>query len=114
MAPNANGKDQAEIARALEVISGMSRGVPSSALQVPDNGRYPDYGPSNRVDEGVHLRDVWAAISKRRWLIVFIVLLVTGITAVMLARKPDIFLAETSVQVDTEGPATGLTSGKGS
>src|SRR5258706_5747914 len=31
----------------------------------------------------------------------------------MLARKPDIFLAETDVQVDTEGPASGLTSGKG-
>lgn len=113
MGPNENGKDPSEIAKALEVISSISRGFPSAALPPPELGRYPDYGPSNRVDEGVRLRDVWTAISKRRWLIVFIVLLVTGITAVMLARKPDIYLAETSVQVDTEGPATGLTSGKG-
>jgi capsular exopolysaccharide synthesis family protein len=59
------------------------------------------------------LRDVWTAISKRRWLIVFIVLLITATTAVMLARKPDIYLAESEVQVDTESPASGLTSGKG-
>jgi succinoglycan biosynthesis transport protein ExoP len=113
MAANENGKDPSEIAKALEVISSISRGLQSTALPPPEIGRYPDYGPPNRVDEGVRLRDVWTAISKRRWLIVFIVLLVTGITAVMLARKPDIYLAETSVQVDTEGPATGLTSGKG-
>jgi len=50
---------------------------------------------------------------KRRWLIVFIVLLITATTAVMLARKPDIYLAESEVQVDTESPASGLTSGKG-
>ena len=31
----------------------------------------------------------------------------------MLARKPDIYMSETDVQVDTEGPASGLTSGKG-
>ncbi|HYJ86799.1 MAG TPA: polysaccharide biosynthesis tyrosine autokinase [Pyrinomonadaceae bacterium] len=112
MATNDNGKDSAEIAKALEVISSISRGLPASVP--PEYSRYPDYGPANRVDQGVRLRDVWSAISKRRWLIVSIVLLVTGITAVMLARKPDIYLAETSVQVDTEGPATGLTSGRGS
>ncbi len=61
----------------------------------------------------MRLRDIWTAISKRRWLILFIVMLITTTTAVMLARKPDIYLAETDVQVDTEGPATGINSGKG-
>ena len=42
-----------------------------------------------------------------------IVMLITTTTAVMLARKPDIYMSETDVQVDTEGPASGLTSGKG-
>ena len=78
-----------------------------------DSARYPGYGPSNRIDEGVRLRDVWIAISKRRWLIVFIVLLITATTAAMLARKPDVYLAESEVQVDTESPASGITSGKG-
>jgi len=111
--PKENGKAPSEIAKALAVISNMSRGLPAS-FAAPEEARYPGaYGPPNRVDEGVRLRDVWIAISKRRWMIVLIVVLITATTAVMLARKPDIYLAETDVQVDTEGPASGLTSGKG-
>src|ERR1700682_2949378 len=104
MDPNENGKDPSEITRALAVISNVSRGLPAS-YNAAEDARYPgSYGPPNRVDEGVRLRDVWTAISKRRWLIVMIVVLITTGTAVMLARKPDIYLAETDVQVDTEGP----------
>src|SRR5258708_2385164 len=111
--PNENGKAPSEFAKALAVISNVSRGLPASYAPAED-ARYPGaYGPPNRVDEGVRLRDVWTAISKRRWMIVLIVVLVTATRAVMLARKPDIYLAETDVQVDTEGPASGLTSGKG-
>ncbi|HYR76637.1 MAG TPA: polysaccharide biosynthesis tyrosine autokinase [Pyrinomonadaceae bacterium] len=111
--PKENGKAPSEIARALAVISNVSRGLPASFANA-EEARYPgSYGPPNRVDEGVRLRDVWIAISKRRWMIALIVVLVTATTAVMLARKPDIYLAETDVQVDTEGPASGLTSGKG-
>src|SRR5712692_6174694 len=106
-----NRKDPEELTKALAVISSISRGLPATGL--PENSRYPGYGPPNRVDEGVRLRDVWTAVSKRRWMIVLIVLLVTSIAAVMLARKPDIYLSEAQVQVDTEGPASGLTSGKG-
>jgi len=112
MEPIENGNDPAEITKALTVISRASRGL-NSPFPSPEDSRYPGYGPPNRVDEGVHLRDVWTAISKRRWLIVTIVLAITSITAVMLARKPDIYQAEASVQVDTENPASGLTSGKG-
>jgi len=80
--------------KALAVISNVSRGLPASLSAAEDN-RYPgSYGPPNRVDEGVRLRDVWTAISKRRWMIVLIVMFITTATAVMLARKPDIFLAE--------------------
>jgi polysaccharide biosynthesis transport protein len=101
-------KKEPALTEALAVISNFSKSLP--AMAPPDNGRYAGYGPPNRVDEGVRLRDVWSAISKRRWLILMIVVVVTAITAVMLARKPDIFAAEAQVQVDTEGPATGLTS----
>src|SRR5229473_1837352 len=111
--PNENGEAPSELAKALAVISNVTRGLPASYAPAEDT-RYPgSYGPPNRVDEGVRLRDVWTAINKRRWLIVLIVVFITTATAVMLARKPDIFLAETDVQVDTEGPASGLTSGKG-
>src|SRR6478672_10798309 len=101
-------KDPSELAQALQVIS---RNLPSPAQ--PDNNGYGSYGPPNRVEEGVRLRDVWVAISKRRWMIVLIVVLITTTTSVMLARKPDIYMSETDVQVDTESPASGLTSGKG-
>jgi len=112
MQPKENNNDPLELPNALEVIPHPSRGLPLEASSA-ESARYPSYGPPNRVDEGVRLRDVWIAISKRRWLIVFIVLLITATTAVMLARKPDIYLAESEVQVDTESPASGLTSGKG-
>ncbi|HLO00786.1 MAG TPA: polysaccharide biosynthesis tyrosine autokinase [Pyrinomonadaceae bacterium] len=105
-----NSKDPSELAQALEVISSISRGLPSPTH---DNNGYANYGPPNRVEEGVRLRDVWVAISKRRWMIILVVLLITTTSALMLARKPDIYMAETDVQVDTEGPASGLTSGKG-
>src|SRR5437762_2503360 len=111
MDPKKTLKEPSELAQALEVISSISRGLPSPAQS--ENNGYTNYGPPNRGDEGVRLRDVWTAISKRRWLIVFIVMLITTTTAVMLARKPDIYLAETDVQVDTEGPASGISSGKG-
>ena len=107
-----NTSNRPEIRTALEVIPRNSGGLPLEAPS-PESARYPAYGPPNRIDEGVRLRDVWLAISKRRWLIVFIVLLITATTAVMLARKPDIYLAESEVQVDTESPASGITSGKG-
>ena len=106
-----DSKDPSELAQALQVISSISRNLPSPA-QAENNG-YGSYGPPNRVDEGVRLRDVWVAISKRRWMIMLIVMLITTTAAVMLARKPDIYMSETDVQVDTEGPASGLTSGKG-
>jgi len=112
MDPKDITRDSLEITKALQVISNASRALPASPPPY-ENPRYPGYGPANRVEEGVRLRDVWTAVSKRRWLIVLIVLLVTATTAVMLARKPDIYLAEASVQVDTESPASGITSGKG-
>src|SRR5262245_11359858 len=98
-----NAKGQTDLHNALALISSVSKGLPAAAFTPVENGRYPgSYGPPNRVEEGVRLRDVWTAISKRRWLIVLIVILITTATAVMLARKPDIYLSEASVQVDTE------------
>ena len=106
-----NSKDPAEVTQALEVISNWSRALPSP-LASETNG-YSSYGPPNRVEEGVRLRDVWVAIVKRRLMISLIVLVITAAATVMLARRPDIYMAETDVQVDTEGPASGISSGKG-
>ncbi len=107
-----NTNNLSQVPNALELIPRNSSGLPFEAPSA-ESSRYSSYGPPDRLDEGVRLRDVWIAISKRRWLIAFIVLLITATTAVMLARKPDIYLAESEVQVDTESPASGITSGKG-
>src|ERR1700752_1321323 len=105
---NKTPKEPAELSKALAVINNFSKSL--SIPPAAETGRYAGYGPPNRVEEGVRLRDVWSAISKRRWMIVAVVVLVTAITAVMLARKPDIYSAEAQVQVDTESPAAGLVS----
>lgn len=110
MSDNHKPKEPAELVKALSVISNLSKSLPM--IPPAENGRYAGYGPPDRVEEGVRLRDVWSAVSKRRWMILAIVVLVTAITAVMLARKPDIYSAEAQVQVDTEGPTSGLTAGK--
>ncbi len=65
------------------------------------------------VDE-VPLRDYWRAVIKHRWLIVGITLLVTTLTAIHMARKPDIYEAKARVQVDLENnPALGSGSKDG-
>src|SRR5206468_7565165 len=91
MDANDINRNPSEITKALQVISPTSRALPTSPGPY-ENSRYSPYGAANRAEEGVRLRDVWTAISKRRWLIVSIVLLVTATTAVMLARKPTFIL----------------------
>src|SRR5260370_9856036 len=94
--PNENGKASSEFAKALAVISNVSRGLPASFAPAED--RYPNgYGPPNRVDEGVRLRDVWTAISNRRWMIVLIVVLFTATTAVNAAPQTSILRGRTDV-----------------
>ncbi|MBV9216056.1 MAG: polysaccharide biosynthesis tyrosine autokinase [Acidobacteria bacterium] len=64
-------------------------------------GRYPDYRPEPTSD-GFNLMDYWRAIRKRLWLVVGVTVLITTLTAIYMARKPDIFTAHSKVQVDLE------------
>ncbi len=78
------------------------------------------YVPSRNLDadadEKIHLRDYWLAARKRIWLILSITLLVTALTTVYMANKPDIYEAEARIQVNLESPnpALGTTSKNGS
>ena len=63
MEEKAPSGDPSELAKALEVISTISRGLPAPA-PASENARYSGYGPPNRVDEGVRLRDVWTAMKR--------------------------------------------------
>jgi capsular exopolysaccharide synthesis family protein len=68
---------------------------------LPGPGRYPAYrdvyGP-----EGFQILDYWRAIRKRIWLVAGITVLVTALVAIYMARKPNIFLATSVIQVDLE------------
>ena len=68
---------------------------------VPGSGRYPAYR-DNYGAEGFQLLEYWKAIRKRLWLVVGIAVLVTTLTAIYMAKKPNIYAAAARIQVDLE------------
>src|SRR5689334_4812627 len=61
-----------------------------------------NYGVDPNAENEVHLLDYWRAIRKRLWLVIGIVALITMLAVVYVARKPDLFEAQSRVQVDLE------------
>ena len=59
------------------------------------------YGAENAESE-VHLLDYWRAIRKRLWLVLGVAALLTTLSMIYVARKPDIYEASSRVQVDLE------------
>lgn len=66
-----------------------------------NNGGYGAYREVYAQD-GFQLVEYWRAIRKRLWLVIGLAVLLTTITAIYMARKPDIFQAKAIVQVDLE------------
>lgn len=60
------------------------------------------YGIDPNVEEELHLLDYWRAIRKRLWQVVGIIALVTMLSVIYVARKPDLFEAQARVQVNLE------------
>jgi len=71
--------------------------------QIVPSGRYPSYREGYAA-EGFQLLDYWKAIRKRLWLVAGIAVLVTTLTAIYMARKPNIYAATARIQVDLEQP----------
>ena len=69
--------------------------------QLAPAGRYATYRDTG-LQEGFQLLDYWRAIRKRLWLVVGIAVLMTTLTAIYMARKPNIYKAAAVVQVDLE------------
>jgi capsular exopolysaccharide synthesis family protein len=61
-----------------------------------------NYGVENGAEGEAHLLDYWRAVRKRLWLVFSIALLVTILSAVYMARKPDIYESQARVEVDLE------------
>jgi capsular exopolysaccharide synthesis family protein len=68
---------------------------------VAGTGRYPAYRDAYG-QEGFQILDYWRAIRKRLWLVIGIAVLATTLTAIYMARKPNIYLATATIQVDLE------------
>src|SRR5947209_3499196 len=67
------------------------------------NYRGPVYGYGPESSEGeVHLLDYWRAIRKRLWLVLGVAALITALSTIYAARKPDVYEASSRVQVDLE------------
>ncbi len=54
------------------------------------------------AQEGMQLGDYWRAIRKRLWLVIGLTVLITTLTAIYMARRPNIYQATATVQVDLE------------
>ena len=73
---------------------------------------YANYGDAEGGDEN-HFREYLRAVRKHMWLIIGLTLLVTAAVAVYVAQKPDIYTAQTRVQVDLESNPGAGTSKSG-
>lgn len=67
----------------------------------PYRGYGYGYGADN-IESQVHLLDYWRAIRKRLWLVFGVAALLTTLSMIYVARKPDIYAASSRVQVDLE------------
>ncbi|MCW5960446.1 MAG: polysaccharide biosynthesis tyrosine autokinase [Pyrinomonadaceae bacterium] len=92
-------KDSREIIK-KPVAEAVELEIPFDAATVA-GARYPGYRDIY-AQEGFQLKDYWRAIRKRLWLVIGIAVLVTTLAAIYMARKPDIYLAKGTVQVDLE------------
>jgi polysaccharide biosynthesis transport protein len=71
----------------------------------PVNPHSYNYGVDPNAESEIHLLDYWRAVRKRLWLVIGIVALVTMLSVIYVARKPDIYSAGARVQVDLENNA---------
>ncbi len=69
--------------------------------QFPDNGSYA-YRTQTVEQGSFQVYEYWRAIRKRLWLVVGIAVLITTLTALYMSRKPNMYRAMATVQVDLE------------
>src|SRR5262245_10731883 len=60
------------------------------------------YDGDGGAEGEVHLLDYWRAVRKRLWLVIGVATLITTLTTIYVARKPDVYEAKSQVQVDLE------------
>jgi capsular exopolysaccharide synthesis family protein len=76
---------------------------------------YPAYGSSPESNNGYNrLHEYWRSLRKHLWLVLMILIISVSLTAVYMARQPDVYESLSRVQVDLENannPAIGAVKG---
>ena len=93
-------KESSQIAPRDPQIGSLDRPIEVAATPHSYN-----YGVDTNAENEIHLMDYWRAIRKRLWLVISIVVLITMLAVVYMARKPDVYQADARVQVDLENTA---------
>jgi polysaccharide biosynthesis transport protein len=70
------------------------------------------YGEEAHAESKTNLGDYWRAVRKRLWLVTCITVLTVTITAIYMARQPDIYQAKARVYIDRENNNPTLGTGK--
>jgi succinoglycan biosynthesis transport protein ExoP len=77
--------------------------IQALAGRVDASARSLGYGYGSETAEGeVHLLDYWRAVRKRLWLVIGVAVLITTLATIYVARKPDVYEADSRVQIDLE------------
>src|SRR5215203_3586490 len=88
----------------------LDRPKAAAAPLAPSYAGHYGYAGEMGGAEDNYFREYLRAVRKHLWLIVGITLLATAAAAVYVAQKPDIYMAQTRVQVDLESnPGAGAT-----
>lgn len=93
-------KPSRELATREREPTSLDRPIDSSSTPHSYN-----YGVDPNAETEVNLLDYWRAIRKRLWLVIGVVVLITMLSILYVARKPDIYEATARVQVDLENNA---------
>lgn len=75
--------------------------APRPSTQSYDNGY--GYGPD--PDGGIHLREVWRILRKRKWLVATIAIIATTLVTIEVHRTPSVYRAETTIEVAKDSSA---------
>ncbi len=90
-------KEPTQLAARDPEIVALDRPTAGSAIPHSYN-----YSVDPNAENEIHLLDYWRAIRKRLWLVISVVVLITLLTVIYMARKPDLYQADAEVQIDLE------------
>jgi capsular exopolysaccharide synthesis family protein len=81
--------------RLLPLTPGTNLDRPLRELTQPDR-------PNNTysLSEPTHLRDYLSVVTKRKWLILSLIVVVTSLVAIQMYRQPTVYRAESTIQIE--------------